>query len=83
MQYLMKMLGHVLNTNGIGSPFYPLEGLIYSFGAPHYENIFVSIFSKHKLQNLNYTPNGYIVSMEFHVHFFQSIRAVLRRTKML
>ena len=32
--------------------------------------------------NHNYTPNGYIVPMEFRVHFFPRISAVLRRTKM-
>ena len=30
----------------------------------------------------NYTPNGYIVPMEFCVHFFPRISAFLRRTKM-
>ena len=30
----------------------------------------------------HYTPNGYIVPMEFRVHFFPSISALLRRTKM-
>ena len=29
-----------------------------------------------------YTPNGYIVPMEFRVHFFPRISAFLRRTKM-
>ena len=30
----------------------------------------------------NYTPNGYIVPMEFRVHFFPRISAFLRHTKM-
>ena len=29
-----------------------------------------------------YTPNGYIVPTEFHVHFFPRISAFSRRTKM-
>ena len=29
-----------------------------------------------------YTPNGYIVPMEFRVHFFPRISAFSRRTKM-
>ena len=30
----------------------------------------------------DYTPNGYIVPMEFRVHFFPRISAFSRRTKM-
>ena len=32
--------------------------------------------------NLSYTPNGYIVPMEFRVHLFPRIRAFSKRTKM-
>ena len=34
------------------------------------------------IRYLEYTPNGYIVTMEFRVHFFPRISAFSRRTKM-
>ena len=34
------------------------------------------------IQYMYYTPNGYIVPMEFRVHFFPRISAFSRRTKM-
>ena len=59
---------------------------IYSFWSQH---IFQTRFSKviavkanHSLSIVHYTPNGYIVPMEFRVHIFPRISAFSRRTKM-
>ena len=36
----------------------------------------------HDAAHIDYTPNGYIVPMEFRVHFFPRISAFSRCTKM-
>ena len=40
------------------------------------------VFADFFMTRLNYTPNGFIVPMEFRIHFFPRISAFSRHTKM-